>query len=52
MARVCDADLVIREEEGKLDVRSAHARPDEAAYAWGLGEVSLCHIDRFPIPKD
>ena len=44
MARVCDPDLAVRRQEGKLDIRSTHTCPDDAAYAWRPAEVSLCHI--------
>ena len=46
MARIWDMDHVIRGKEGKLDVRSALARPDETAHAWRLEQVSLTHIHR------
>ena len=40
VARFCDADLVVRREEGKLDGFSTHARPDKATYARGFAKVN------------
>ena len=44
MARIRDADFVVRGQEGELDIGSALSRPDETAYAWCLGQVSQTHI--------
>lgn len=51
MAHICGTDLVVRRQEGKLDVRSTHTHPGEARYAWYLAEVSLSYIHRFPLWK-
>lgn len=40
LARVRGADLVVRRQKGKLDVGSALACPEEAAYTWLSSEVN------------
>ena len=49
MARICDANLVVRRQEGKLDVCPAYARPDEATHIERFSEVGQSCIHRFPI---